>query len=127
MSEKRKCNLPLKGRQSFINMQNGFNITGIPVLKFQTFVSNAIRMSPPLVRNKLSFICNFTARKHDIFNKQDPTKTLEESSKRCSIHVLKKRNLLPNDMVSLHAGNIIVPYVACMPSYQHLCQYAEFM
>ena len=48
-----------------------------------------------------------------------PLQIVQESSKIRSI-VLKKRNLLPNDMVSLQVGNIPVPYEAYFSIYSNL-------
>ena len=53
------------------------------------------------------------------FNTQYPYKLWRNPLKEAAF-LLKKRNLLPNDMVPLQAGNIPVPYVACFSIYSRL-------
>ena len=70
---------------------------------------------PLLVKKHVSFICNFLLTKVQyFFNRQYPEK-LSRNPPRDAAFLLKKRNLVTNDTVSLP-----VPYAACFSIYSHL-------
>ena len=75
---------------------------------------------PQLIKKHFSLNCIFPLKKCNVFfNKQYPYKLCRNPLEYAAF-ALNKRNLLPNDMVSLQVGNIPVPYEACFSIYSNL-------